>query len=223
MATTADTLRASFDRRARHHPIRKRWAADDPVLDLPTDQLIARLRRRREPEGRASLAALVRLVRGGDADAALLATIALLPAMFPRLCDDMRNEAVSVLYETITKTPNPEIASLWESIQRTTYRRLWAHSRQRTRLLYGTEFPESSARDTPSSCGSLKWIELTASIDQMCRDGEITATTRMVLERIAADEPVSDRPRSTEATKKFRQRHTRRLRDSEAFRELLIA
>ena len=169
LATTAAQLEDVWQQQTRHNPPTDRWAREHPALAGSLDDIRARLADRDRSRSGPTLAALVKLATGGDRDAALLVTLALLPRMVA--AETRRagraggyDELASHLWEAVVTATNPHTKCLREYLERNAWRR---HRHQQQRPLKRTVWP------CPAG-----WWEL--EVDPRCQSPLLSSATSSV-------------------------------------------
>jgi hypothetical protein len=232
LATTTDRLEHSFRFAASRNPPWQRWAAVHRALRIPPDEIRGRLADRDRVRSGPILAALVDLARHGDREAALLVTLALLPRMVrveqrARCRDggDGYEQLAGILWEAVVTAPNPNARCLRESIERNVWRRKWRSERPAPTLPLD---PDAAGRaiqaGDDTEAAAVGHTHLQATVQRLEAAGSITASTRRLLEHLAADtEPPAPAGQSWDAARKQRWRSLGRVRRLRGLREALTA
>lgn len=213
LTTVTTTLDATWTRRLRQHNPQQRWARRHPALGGDLAALRQQLADWASPRGRARLAELVDLARSGDHDAAVLATLTILPTFVERerRCVSRRQPAnhshihdydtlAGAVWEALLTSRSYKPAHLREDITR----QAWLIARRRT-LAPGNEITDNHAchhdrtdtvhgqRGTNSTnhpgdvCDiAISNVTITALLDRLSVAGRLSQRGRRVLQSIAA-------------------------------------
>ena len=230
LAATAARLERHWSLEERRRPPWRRWADTHPVLTISPGEIRGRLTDRDRTVSGPVLAALVELAGGGDHQAALLVTLALLPRMVRaeaertsrRGSDDSYEQLAGLLWEAVVTASNPQVAALRESIERNVWRRKWSGERPVPAGRLDLDRAGLAAASGDQAEAAVACLHLRCVLGQLEADGAITATTRRVLAQLAAGTD-GGHDRSAGAARKQRWRTIRRVRANPAVVEALTA
>lgn len=193
-AITAD-LETHWNRQLRRHHPTRRWHAADPVVPADPAELRRRLDDRLSPAGRDLLARIVTLATGGDHDAALVATLALLGRIVrceQRFtpsnsvhCVDYRTFAAAV-WEAVVTEARPERRWLAEAIAQRAWRSVRKDIcpyREAPALDWRADTGSSSA---PVDDTAISHVAVGTLLDQLVAAGALNPRGRRIVEHLAA-------------------------------------
>jgi hypothetical protein len=140
---------------------------------------------------------------------------------------DTYDQLAGLLWEAVVTAPNPHTLCLRESIERNAWRRKWILDRPVVALSLDTIREDRNGlrrhrSDDPTAVHAQSG-HLLATLGDLERRGDITATARRILVSLAHGTDPSGDGQSTHAARKQRQRVLAAARRSPALRAALIA